>query len=128
MPRTVKAEGLAAAVDNALDVYGKAVTDGIKRAVEDVAKEMSENIKSDAPERTGRYKKAMKLSTIAETPYYRIKRWYVGTPEHRKSHLLERAHRTRSGGRSKEYPHIEKNAAEAENSLIKKVEEIITNG
>ncbi|MBQ3428039.1 MAG: hypothetical protein IJH37_13010 [Clostridia bacterium] len=128
MAQTVKIEGLAAAVDDILAVYGTAVTDGIKRAVDDVAKEMSENIKRDAPERTGRYKKAMKLRTLSETSYYRIKQWYVGTPEHRKSHLLERPHRTRSGGKSRAFPHIEKNAEAAEKSLLKKTEEIITNG
>ena len=116
--------------------YTIAVADDVKQAAEDVAENMLSDIKGDAPVRKGKgggkYKRAMRIKTAYESNYDLRKVWYVQKPRYRLSHLLEKGHALRRGGRQigtvKAYPHIAKNEEKAIKEFNERVEEAIRNG
>lgn len=110
--------------------YTTDVSDSVKKAVDDVSKEMFNNIKRDAPEQDGDYKGAMRLKTSFNGLYEKRKTFYVDqkSGEYRLTHLLENGHIARSGRRTKAYPHIKKNEEAAKAEFQKRVEEDIKNG
>lgn len=108
--------------------YTKDIAEEVKEAVDETAKELLSNIKNDAPKRTGKYKKHMKIKTSYESKYEKRVTWYVSGAYYRLPHLLERGHAKRGGGRTKAFPHIVKNEEKAEENLEKRVKKIIKNG
>lgn len=120
---------LAVTLAKELASYTLDVGEKVKRAADDVTKELLENIKSDAPKRTGDYKKAMKTKTERETDYSKLNRWYVDpkTGEYRLSHLLENPHKKRNGGTTRAFPHIGKNEEIAKAKFEERVKEVIQN-
>ena len=119
---------LSDAISKELKLYSEAITEGIKAAADDVAEELLQNTRADAPENSGKYKKAMRVKTAYESPTERRKRWYVAAPRHTLSHLLEKTHKTRNGGTSHAIPHIKKNEEKAVRDFESKVEGVIKNG
>lgn len=119
---------LSDAIQKNLKAYSEEITEGIKAAVDDVSEELLRNTRADAPEDSGKYKKAMSVKTAFESPTERRKQWYVKAPRHTLSHLLEKPHRTRNGGTTRAIPHIKKNEEKAIKDFEAKVEGVIKNG
>ncbi len=119
---------LSEAISKELTLYSEAITEGIKEAVDEVAEELLQNTRADAPKSSGKYKKAISVKTAYESPTERRKRWYVKAPRHTLSHLLENPHKTRSGGRTRAFPHIKQNEEKAIRNFESKVKEVIENG
>lgn len=120
---------IAKTIARELNTYTREVADGVKAAVDTTSKELLENTRADAPVRTGDYKKAMRVKTLHESDYEKRNRWYVDpkTGEYRLSHLLEKGHAKRNGGRVKAYPHIAKNEEKAKVAFEERVKEVIRN-
>ncbi len=116
---------LAEAIQKNLKAYSEEITEGIKAAVDDVSEELLQNTRADAPEDSGKYKKAISIKTAFESPTERRKRWYVKAPRHTLSHLLENPHKTRSGGTTRAFPHIKKHEEKAVKDFESKVEGVI---
>lgn len=97
---------------------------GVVRAVSRTAKAVNSEIKQHATfhDRTGQYRKAFALYKAGDkkTKYSEI--WYVKPPHYRFTHLLERSHKTRSGGGSKAFPHIEYGEKLAQGMLPEEIE------
>ncbi len=119
---------LSEAISKELTLYSEAITEGIKEAVDEVAEELLQNTRADAPENSGKYKKAISIKTAYESPSERRKRWYVKAPHYTLSHLLENPHKTRNGGRTHAFPHIKQNEEKAVKDFESKVKEVIENG
>lgn len=124
----ISVDKLAAELANALSAYTGEIAEEVKEAVDTTAKELLDNIRADAPKRTGKYRKAMAVKTVSENTYEKKKLWYVKSPHYHLQHLLERGHALRNGGRSRAYPHIAKNEEKARVAFEERVERIVKNG
>jgi hypothetical protein len=120
----VKIDDLSAAIITELTNYSKDLTDKTKAVVDTVAAEVMDEIKNHVTfGGTGKYVKAFRLATTADTQYKRIKTWYVATPYYRLTHLLEHGHATVNGGRTRAFPHIKY----GEDLAKKRLEELLAN-
>lgn len=123
----ISIEQLSDTIVQGLATYTQEIAEEVKEAVDETAKELLGNIKAAAPKRTGQYRKNMKLKTAHESSYEKRVVWYVKGPYYRLTHLLERGHAKRNGGRTKAYPHIAPNEEKAKEAFESRVEEIIKN-
>lgn len=99
----------ARAMSEAFEDYSTEAVEAGKAAIDRVAKGADEAIKSHITfrERTGRYRRNMRIVTSHDGLYDRRKTWYVKTPDYRLTHLLEYGHLSRDGTtRVKPYEHI----------------------
>ena len=124
----INADQLAAELAKTLGAYTTEIAEEVKKAADETAAQLLSDIRSAAPKRKGKYRRAMAIKTTRDGPYERKKLWYVKAPYYRLQHLLERGHALRNGGRSKAYPHIEENEAKAKKAFTERVERIIKNG
>lgn len=122
MSNVINIDELANAIAKELEDYTEAVTNDIKKAVDTVGKEVNEEIKSHITfkQLTGKYVKAFRVKTSYEDKFNKRNTWYVANGEHRLTHLLEKGHELRDGGRSQAYPHIKY----GEELAIKRMEEL----
>ena len=127
MANAINIGDLADEIANTLSGYTVNVAEGVKVAVDETMKELVADTKKDAPERSGRYKKAIASKVRFEDNYEKRVTWYVKKPFYALSHLLEKGHAKRGGGRAKAYPHIENNREKAEARFTERVKEVIRN-
>lgn len=127
MANAIKIGEIANEIANTLSGYTVNVAEGVKVAVDETMKELVADTKKDAPERSGRYKKAIASKVRFEDNYEKRVAWYVKKPFYTLSHLLEKSHAKRGGGRVKAYPHIEKNREKAEAAFTERTKEVIRN-
>lgn len=127
MANKVDIGGIADAIASELSGYTKEVAEGVKAVVDETAEELLQNTRADAPSRYGKYKKAMAIKKRHESDYEKRVTWYVKPPHYRLSHVLEKGHAKRGGGRVRAYPHIEKNEAKAKEKFEKRVKEVTQN-
>ena len=105
MGKTVKVGDLASAVMSQLNAYARLAREDVKSAVQSSASTVRQEIKSNAPERTGTYKGSWKVIKTNESAdaltmtVHSPKRYMI-------AHLLENGHAKRGGGRVPGIPHI----------------------
>ena len=104
--RELEVEDLAGAIQEALKQYGDDVTEYVKKKVDTTADDVMQSIKDHVTFNGKDYVKAFRLKTTKNEPYNKEKTWYVKEPYYRLTHLLERGHQKRNGGRTRAYPHI----------------------
>lgn len=124
----ISIEQMADAIIQELSSYTVEIAEEVKAAADETAKELLDNIKADAPEDTGAYKKHMAVKTTRENDFEKVNTWYVKAPYSGLPHLLERGHAKQNGGRTKAFPHIEKNEEKAQQAFTERVEGIVKNG
>lgn len=132
MANSIKIGDLEKVIEEELTMYCDDITEKIKKLSDDVMKDLVKNTKKDAPVRKikngGKYKRAISSKTTYESKRAKVNTWYVKDPQYRLSHLLEKGHATRNGGRTRAFNHIGKNEQKAVKDYEKKVEEVIQNG
>ncbi|MGM9649723.1 MAG: HK97 gp10 family phage protein [Butyricicoccaceae bacterium] len=114
---------LSAQVMGALYEYAEITDEVVREAVTSVAKEAKEIAQSGAPVRTGEYKRGFSVKKTTETGGKLV----LTVHNRRKpslTHLLEKGHAKRGGGRVEGRPHI----APAEEFAISELEERIRRG
>lgn len=101
----IKIDKLSDEIMKGLMEYKDLVADDVKSIVKKVGNDTKNEIKNNAPKRTGAYKKSWSVKTTKEnsnslTVTVHSKKHY------RLTHLLEKGHAKRGGGRTKAIPHI----------------------
>ena len=114
---------MAEAVMDGLIEYAGLATDVMKDCVTKAGNTVKSEVKANAPVRTGQYKKGWAVKKQKETSnslelvVHNKKRYQL-------THLLEKGHAKRGGGRVRAFPHI----APAEQAGIRELEEGIKRG
>lgn len=114
-------------IGEVLELYSQEITDVIKEEVKEVTAYGEKVIKNNSPVLTGDYKKGWKKKKLKSSPYG--DEWVIyNKTDYRLTHLLEKGHAKRDGGRVKAYPHISKAEQIISDELEKRIEENIRNG
>lgn len=108
--------------------YSQDITDGMKKSIDVVGKEVNATIKEHVTFKgSGAYVKSFRIAKTSEDFYSKTKTWYVADPHYRLTHLLENGHAMPQGGRSKAYPHIKYGADLAEKRMLELSKEAVEN-
>ena len=105
MGKTIPIDGLADAINEGLKEYADLATEDVKKAVKKSAKAVKDQINGFAPVRTGRYAKSWKVKTTAESSTS-LEQTVYSPSRYMLTHLLEKGHAKRGGGRVRAIPHI----------------------
>ncbi|CAM3616509.1 HK97 gp10 family phage protein [Erysipelothrix anatis] len=108
--------------------YSNEVKNGIDLTAEEVGKKTMSKVRSGAPERTGKYRKAISLKVEKQLLGNKKVTVYVKKPYYRLAHLLEHGHALKNGGRTQSFKHWEPAEKEAVESFVKGVSQVIENG
>lgn len=122
--------GLADAINQELTIYSKSVTEGIKKEAKSHMKDLVKKTKATAPvgNRKKHYRDSIASRTVSENDRGIECQWYVKGSDYRLSHLLEKGHATRDGGRVQGTNFISNASEPILADYVEKVEEIIKNG
>ncbi len=123
MAKKISADQLSSEIMSALDEYKKVTDEVVKTAVNSVAKETKARAQAGSPVKSGGYQKGWAVKKTSEktgqvtiTVYNRTKPGLT--------HLLEKGHAKRGGGRVAGKPHI----APAEEYAVSELEAAIKRG
>ena len=119
--RRVKIDQLADAVMETLTEYSDLTTEKTKEAVKKAGTTVKKEIRSAAPERTGRYAKSWTTKTTKETSHSLEVTVYSPT-RYMLAHLLEHGHAKSGGGRVRAIPHIAPAEEQGEEQLLQDIE------
>lgn len=104
---TIEPDKLASALDDILEEYRQEAFDGIRKEVKASMKTLVKRTKSEAPKRelsgraAGTYAKNITSKITYQSPTGYQETWYVKPPEYPLTHLLDKGHALRQGGRAK---------------------------
>lgn len=116
----IKVSELAQVVAQELADYSQDLTDGVKKEVKQVAKDVVTELKQTSPRNSGDYAKGWKSRVEYESPEdIRVRVYNSKKPQ--LTHLLENGHAKQNGGRVNGIPHIRPAEQRAEDSLEGKV-------
>lgn len=122
--KKVSIDGLADAVAKELANYNQDVTDGIKKEVKQVAKEMVQELKQTSPKDSGDYAAGWREKTEFESAEDIRERVY-NAKKPQLTHLLENGHAKQNGGRVNGKPHIRLAEQSAEKKLTNGVKVVV---
>ena len=121
---SIKTDQLADAVVEELKNYSQDVTEGIKKAVNDVAKDCKKQIQDNSPVLTGSYKKGWRIKKAYESEDD-IRLIIHNQTDYQLVHLLENGHAKLNGGRVPGHPHVAPSADAAARALESKAKVVI---
>lgn len=103
---------------SALEDYSEEVEENLDKAIQKVAKDTANKLKVISPKRTGSYAKGWRVVKQGN-------KFIVCNKKYQLTHLLEKGHAKRNGGRVAGIPHISIAEREASNEIVKVVEEML---
>lgn len=121
MARTVSVDDMATEIMKGLMDYADTSTETVKKAVTETAKDVKNEIRENAPKRTGRYKKSWAAKKTKETANS-LTMTVHSRDRYQIAHLLEHGHAKRGGGRVAARPHIAPAEEHGQEELLRKIE------
>jgi hypothetical protein len=119
-------DNLSAEIGKILDEELEKSRDAIEKAAEKVAQQTVDRLKQTSPKKTGKYARAWRKKA---TPLIRGKASYiVHNTRGQLTHLLEKGHALRSGGRTRAFPHIKPAEEEAMKNFERELIDLIERG
>ena len=116
MAKTLRMDSLAIAITKELSEYTEEVQKEVEEIAKDVAEKSATKLVENSPDRTGGYKKGWDVREVKGG--YEV---YNKTVPYL-THLLEKGHAKRNGGRTEPIPHIAPVEEEAISEFEKRVE------
>uniref|UniRef100_UPI0040563700 HK97 gp10 family phage protein n=1 Tax=Agathobacter sp. TaxID=2021311 RepID=UPI0040563700 len=116
----IDVDSLAEEVMRGLMEYSDLATDTMKKAVRKAGNTVKKDIRENAPERTGKYRKSFRVTKRKETANS-LEVAVHSKDRYQLAHLLEKGHAKRGGGRVSAIPHI---APAEEKGICQLTEEI----
>lgn len=131
MAKSIKLDALSSEIMNLMREYAGETAEDVKSEIDKVAKDTVNEVKKKAPVRKdvgerkyksgksykpGSYRKSWTSRTVEESALKKVRVVYAG--QYQLTHLLEKGHAKRGGGRVSGIPHI----APAEQMAIKELE------
>ena len=111
-----------------LEAFRNATDETVDRAVTSVAKESVQELKNAHPPGSGQYgswdksyNKGWKVMQTKTDKRYHKKATIHNATDYQLTHLLEKGHALRSGGRTRAFPHIAPVAEKAEQELLQRI-------
>ncbi|HBC98693.1 MAG TPA: hypothetical protein DC053_03795 [Lachnoclostridium sp.] len=102
----IKIGGLSDAIMKELEEYANVTTENVKEGTKKVAQKAVKELKENSPKNTGDYAKSWKSKVTSETSHSITSTIYAANGQYRLTHLLEKGHAQRGGGRVEGNPHI----------------------
>lgn len=130
MSNTISIDHLGEEINKELTIYSENVIDGIKKETKKSMSQLVEDTKATAPvgKRQKHYRDSIKGKKTEESDRSVSYTWYVDGSDYRLSHLLEKGHALRNGGRVEGTHFIQKATDPIIEQYLKAVEEVIKNG
>lgn len=130
MSKSIGVDQLGEAIAKELTLYGENVINGVKKEAKKSVSQLVEVTKATAPvgHREKHYRDSITSKKVSEDKRSISYLWYVKGSDYRLSHLLERGHALRDGGRTQGTHFIENASTPILEDYLKAVEEVIKNG
>lgn len=116
---------MADAIMEQLKEYSGTVTEKLKDGVEEVAATTVKELRTTSPKETGSYRKGWKKKKVFENGTS-VRYTVHNATDYQLTHLLEKGHAKRSGGRVAAIPHIKPAEENAIEMMTKKAKEACT--
>jgi hypothetical protein len=108
MAKSVKPEGLAAAIGQELTIYHADIVEKLDAAGDAAVKKLVKLTKATAPQGArGSFRRNIAGKNLKKGNRGSTYAWYVKPPDHRLTHLLVHGHATKDGGRTKADPFLQ---------------------
>lgn len=121
MAGSIDVDDLADVIMEGLMDYAEVAADTVKDAVKKAGNTVKKEIQSNAPKDTGKYKKSFKVTKRKETANT-LEVTVHSKDRYQLTHLLEKGHAKRGGGRVAAIPHIEPAEQEGIRVLTEEIE------
>lgn len=129
MSKVIGVEQLAGAIAEELTLYDQKVIDEIKKTAKKSMSALVKETRATAPVgNRGVYQKSISSKKLSENKRSVSYVWYVKGSAYRLSHLLEKGHANRDGGRTEGTHFIQGASDPILEDYLKAVEEVLRNG
>ena len=132
MSKKVNVDGLAKAIEDVLMDFIDVTDEACEKGVSATAKEAVKELRSAHPSGSGKYgswdkkyNKGWKVMQTKTDKRYHRKATIHNATDYQLTHLLEKGHAKRNGGRTRAFPHIAPVAEKCEDELVKNIKKWI---
>lgn len=128
MSKKVTVDNMASAILQELEKYRDVTEEAVEKGVSETAKEAVKELRNAHPSGSGRYgswdkkyNKGWKVMQTKRDKRYHKKATIHNETDYQLTHLLEKGHALRQGGRAQAFPHIAPVAEKCEDELIQNI-------
>lgn len=132
MSKKVTVDELASAIMKELEEFQNVTDEAVEKGVSETAKDAVKELQNAHPSGSGRYgswdkkyNKGWKVMQTKTDKRYHKKATIHNATDYQLTHLLEKGHALRNGGRTRAFPHIAPVAEKCEDELVKNIKKWI---